>query len=180
MMMTDPFTLFRGTVCGVHLNEPWAFRLQRTLGFLGDYPQYGPFIGLMPCGSNAIFVNPRNCAQFFGLRNRSSCNRNFQQHGFVLDRECNVERELRTRFPGVALVTRGWTKRIFALGEFNSESSQEKIAQASLFARDVRRGLRSPSLSKSEENTSPEKRVNSGDGRKTQSLNMDSQFELRL
>jgi hypothetical protein len=136
--MEVPFDVFRCTVFGPHKKTPWARRLRDTLNFVQTHPQYGPRIGLIPADDNSFFLNSTAFAEFLGLKDRRSCNRDFQQHGFVLDSTCNVLDELKKHVQGVLPSSRCWVKRRFAFGSFNGNSSREEIARVSNHAREVR------------------------------------------
>jgi hypothetical protein len=123
---------------GPHHPTPWAIRLRDTLHFIKQYPQYGPLIGLIPIDLDSFFVNSTSLAQFFGFRNRNSCNRDLKQHGFLIDHTCNIIDELNRYAPGITFSPRCWVKRKFQLGCFNGDSSIEETNRASNHARQTR------------------------------------------
>jgi hypothetical protein len=113
------------------MKTPWAIRLRNTLRFLQNHPEYTLQVGIIPDGQNAFFINSSIAAQFFGLKNRNSFNRDLKQHGFIVDRSANITHQL---IP----VSRCWVKRIFPFGDFNGDSSIKQTERASNFARRIR------------------------------------------
>jgi hypothetical protein len=136
-MMTDKLTEFRHTIYGVHRTKPWAMRHRDILRFAKEYPETGPQIGVIPCDSNSFFMNSTLYSEFCGMK-QNSMNRDLRQHGFVIDKECNIGLELRNRFPQLISTSRQWVKRIFRFGSFNGQSSDEEVAIATEVGRQVR------------------------------------------
>jgi hypothetical protein len=132
--MATPLTAFRQTVFGAHRKTPWAVRLQDTLNFVSAHPEYTLDIGLIPAGPNGFFLDSTLFAEFLGLKNQNSCNRNFQQHGFPIDRRCNVAIELPKYYSQSVPSGRHWAKRVFTFGAFNGDAT----GMATNYARDVR------------------------------------------
>jgi hypothetical protein len=137
--MTAELAQFQKIISRRQKGCPWAFRLQETLRFVTRHPDAGPNIGLIPVGSNGIIVNSKLCARFFRLKDRNSCNRNFQQHGFLIDRRCDIADELGELFPTSIPGKREWVKRVFQFGSFNTQSSAQETGVASAYARTVRK-----------------------------------------
>jgi hypothetical protein len=136
--MQNDLETFRTTVFGAHMKMPWAIRLRNTLRFLETHPEYRLQVGIIPAGQNAFFINSSICAQFFGLKNRNSLNRDLKQHGFVSDDSLNTAQQLRTLCPQLISVSRCWGKRRFVLGDFNGQISITQTERASNHARKVR------------------------------------------
>jgi hypothetical protein len=129
---------FQQTVWGAHSRKPWAQRIRETLHFIKGHRHAIPFTGLVPSGPNSFLVKSDVCSSFFKIR-RNSCNRNFQQDGFYVDLEANIEEELKQNCPELAGEKRHWVKRVFSFGLFNADSTPEEAELASAHARSVRR-----------------------------------------
>jgi hypothetical protein len=139
--MDSPLEIFRRTVFGPHNKTPWAIRLRDTLHFIKQYPQYQLIIGLIPVDQNSFFINSTVLAKFFGLKNRNSCNRDFKQHGFIIDHNCNIINEFKIYAPQIIPSPRCWVKRKFIFDSFNGDSSIEETNLASNYARQVRKSI---------------------------------------
>jgi hypothetical protein len=161
--MENPLQAFRNTVFGPHIKAPWAIRLRDTLRFIETHTEYQLQVGIIPAGQNAFFVNSSVSAKFFGLKSRNSLNRNFQEHGFVLDHSSNVTQELRTLCPELVPSSHCWGKRRFIFGEFNGDISATQAAQAaqaSNTAKQIRKGnLQMPTVPIASQALSPEKKA---------------------
>jgi hypothetical protein len=136
--MQKPLEVFQSTVFGAHIKMPWAIRFRNTLKFIEAHPEYQIQVGIIPAGQNTFFINSSVCAQFFGLKNRNSLNRDLKQHGFVSESSYNTTEQLRTLCPQLTSVSRCWGKRRFVLGDFNGEISITQAERASNHAREVR------------------------------------------
>jgi hypothetical protein len=96
---------------------------------------------MIPAGPNSFFVHTATHAKFLGLKHRSGLNKDFEQHGFYIDTQCNVARELSQLCPEISPSCRNWVKRVFDLGLFNGDISDQEAAVASNYAKKVRNGL---------------------------------------
>jgi hypothetical protein len=127
----------KSIVCVIHGKIFFAMKLFKILRFLIDHPEAALCIGLIPYDQNSFLINMKYFAAFLGLK-QNSCNRNFQQHMFILDKNFRISQELRDRYPAVTLSERTWRRRQFALGNFNGNSSEAEIAVATAAARSAR------------------------------------------
>jgi hypothetical protein len=135
--MEEIISAFRQTIYGAHKSRKFICCHRDALRFVEHYPTSSPIVGLIPCPPNGFLHNSSVYSAFCGLK-RNSCNRNFQQHGFVLDGTCNVQDELNNRFPGLNLSPRNWVKRVFVFGPFNGQTSEAEADCALNHARAVR------------------------------------------
>jgi hypothetical protein len=131
---------FRESISGTHIQTPWSERVRLTLQFVAQHPEHLPRIGLISCGYNSILVNARIFGEFIGVK-PNSINRNFTQHGFILDPKCDVTQELRTLSPKLARMSRSWCKRVYKFGPFNARSTPEDAERMSAYAHNFRCGF---------------------------------------
>jgi hypothetical protein len=140
--MCESCAAFQQTIYGAHCRKPWANRLHKALCFVSENPGAKGQIGVIPCGTNAFLVNSQIAASFFGFRSGNSFNRDLNQHGFDVDKNCNIIEELRLHFLQAIPMARCWKKRVFKGGNFNPQSTQDEIAIASELGRIARKTIR--------------------------------------
>jgi hypothetical protein len=137
--MSTSLKEFRVAIYGVHRRKLFALRHRNVLRFVGEHPETGREIGIVPCDSKSFFMNSSLYSQFCGLK-KNSMNRDVKQHGFAIDKTCNAGKELENRFPNIVSGSRQWVKRVFMCGSFNGQSSDEEAAIATEHGRQVRNG----------------------------------------
>jgi hypothetical protein len=137
--MLDPNQLPVSAVPSIH-DKTWALSLRNALRHVSHHHESFSTIGLVPAGPDSFFVHATTFAKFLGLKDRSSLNKDFQQHGFYIDTDCDIE-ELSRLCPQISPSPRCWVKRVFALGPFNGDISDQQAGIASNYAKQVRKGL---------------------------------------